>query len=158
MALPLPFDAAVAFRGDLRRSFGFSGVGTCPAFLPRPPLLRRDVCCVEMVTEPDAKAGRDRMPLAADTTLTFSLALVFCCFSGRRRARRGLTTEDGPSLNFSVLDIVGDVAESAIRLMLLVCADGRRFPAVVWLLSSDDSPLIVLIPLEETLPLLVTDT
>jgi hypothetical protein len=96
------------------------------------------------------------MPSAPDTTLTFPL--LFCCFSGRRRARTGLTTEDGAPLNFSALDIVGDVAESAIRLMLLVCADGRRFPAVVRLLPPDDSPLVLLIPLEETLPLLVTDT
>ena len=59
------------------------------------------------------------MPSAPDTTLTFPL--LFCCFSGRRRARTGLTTEDGAPLNFSALDIVGDVAESAIRLMLLVC-------------------------------------
>lgn len=157
--MTLPCDAAAAaLRGDLRRSFDFSGVGT---FLPFPPLRRRDVCCVEDELEPD---DRDRVPFAAAPMLTLSFAwtvmLVFCCFSGRLRTRGALTTDDGPPLIFSVLEIVGAVAESkpallvslsvvpalvraplcAIRLLVVVVVvladDCRRFPVLVRLLPA----------------------
>ena len=117
MTLPCDAAAPAAFRGDLRRSFDFSGVGT---FLPFPPLRRRDVCCVK-----DELETKDR---DSTTSFAWTATLAFCCFNGRRRTRAALTTEAGPESKPALLVSLSVVpapvrALYVIRLLLVVLAE-----------------------------------